>query len=277
MAGPARPPARLLLTIDVGNRQTSLAAWPLRPLADEGPEPRAHWLVGTHPGQTADEHRLILGQLLTEAGLQAAEVGAVAVACVVPGIARALGGACRTLFGTEALFVGPGLRSGMPIRTENPPELGPDRLANAVAALAGYGAPVIVLDFATALTLDLVDGEGRYQGTYIAPGIEVAAAALAERTARLGPVVLGAPRRAIGADTESGLRSGLVYGYVGLIEGLLEAAQDALDGRAAVVATGDLAAAEPLLAELAVRPQADPWLTARGLRLLHHRNQPDPA
>lgn len=275
MAGHPRPEARLLLTIDVGNRQTSLAAWPLRPADDEAPEPAAHWLVGTHPGQTADEHRLLMGQLLGEAGLKAADVGAVTVACVVPGIARAMGGACRALFGVEALFVGPGLRSGMPIRTENPPELGPDRLANAVAALAGYGAPVIVLDFATALTLDLVDGEGRYQGAFIAPGIEVAAAALADRTARLGPVALAPPKRAIGADTESGLRSGLVYGYVGLIDGLLEAAQEALDGRAAVVATGDLAAAEPLLAEMAVRPVADPWLTARGLRLLHRRNQPD--
>jgi len=273
MAGRARPGMKLLLTIDVSNTQTSLAVWPLSS-ANEAAAPLAHWLVGTHPGHTADEHRLLLAQLLADSGLVPAAVAASIVACVVPDIARALGGACLALFGTAPTFVGPGLRSGMPIRTENPHELGPDRLANAVAALDRYGAPVIVLDFSTALTLDLVDAEGRYHGTLIAPGIDVAAAALAQRTARLRRVELSAPRRAIGADTESGLRSGLVYGYAGLVDGLLEAAQEALGGRATVVATGDLAAATPVLGLTATQPVQDLWLTLHGLRLLYHRNPP---
>lgn len=274
MAGRTVPSARLLLTIDVSNTQTSLAVWPLIPGdgATAPTEPSATWSVGTHPGHTADEHRLLLAQLLADAGLVPAAVGAVIVACVVPDISRALGAACSTLFDVAPVFVGPGLRSGMPIRTENPHELGPDRLANAVAALDRYRAPVIVLDFATALTLDLVDAEGRYAGTLIAPGIDVAAAALARRTARLRRVELSAPIAAIGADTESGLRSGLVFGYAGLVDGLLEAAQTALGGRATVVATGDLAAAAAILDLAASQPIKDPWLTLHGLRLLHQRN-----
>lgn len=266
----------LLLSIDVSNRRLSLALWPL-PAGPRPPdEPLAHWLLGLRANATADELRLSLAQLLADAGLDRTAVVSCIVASVVPDLRASLHAACLGLFGSEPRFVGPGLRTGMAIRTENPAELGPDRLANALAACRIHRAPVVVLDFGTALTVDLVDAGGAYLGTLIAPGLEVAADALARRTARLGRIGLEAPERAIGADTESGLRSGLVFGYAGLIDGLLEAAQAQLGGEATVLATGDLDLAAPLLAQLHPAPQRVPWLTHQGLAILWHLN-PGPA
>lgn len=267
--------SELLLSIDVSNRRLSLALWPRQPVPRPADEPLAHWLLGLRPGATADELRLTLAQLLAADGLDPAAVGGCIVASVVPDLGAGLQAACRALFGFAPRFVGPGLRTGMLIRTESPAELGPDRLANALAAWRGYGAPVIVLDFSTALTVDLVDAAGAYVGTFIAPGLEVAADALAGRTARLRRIVLKAPERAIGADTESGLRSGLMFGYAGLVAGLLEAAQAQLGGSAAVLATGELDLAQDLIAQLDPAPLQAPWLTHQGLCILWQQN-PEP-
>lgn len=267
----------LLLSIDVSNRRLSGALWPLRPTPQAADEPLAHWLLGLRPGITADELRLTLAQLLAADGFPVAAVRGCIVASVVPDLVAGLQAACRTLFGLAPRFVGPGLRTGMHIRTESPAELGPDRLANALAAWRGYGAPIIVLDFSTALTVDLVDAAGAYVGAFIAPGLEVAADALAGRTARLRRIALSSPERAIGTDTESGLRSGLVFGYAGLVAGLVEAAQAQLGGAAAVLATGELDLAQDLIAQLDPPPLPAPWLTHQGLRLLWQQNPDAPA
>jgi len=260
-----------LLAIDVSNAHTALALWPLA-AGEDDEDGRHHWQIASDPSRTADEHRVLFGRLLADGGLSPADVGACVMSCVVPELLHTMTAACHTAFAVEPLVVGPGVRSGLRIRTENPRELGADRIANAVAALARHGAPVIVLDFATALTVDVVGADGDYLGAIIAPGIEVAADALARRTARLPRVDLAPPARAIGADTDAGLRSGVVFGYVGLVEGLVRRVHGEI-GPAPVVATGEAPWLAPILAETKVVDAYEPRLTLDGLRRIYFRQR----
>lgn len=257
-----------LIAIDVSNTHTSIAWW-----ADEvgaAPANPPHWQIASDPRRTSDELRVLLTRLLAGAGLDAREVDGVVIACVVPESLAALCATCRMTFGLEPLVVGPGVKSGLRIRTENPRELGPDRIANAVAAVARSGSPVLVLDFSTALTVDVVGAEGDYLGAIIAPGIEIAAEALARRAARLSRFDLAPPERAIGGDTDAGLRSGLVFGYLGLVEGLVSRLRREL-GPAPVIATGDGPWLPELLAHAAVVDVYHPLLTLDGLRRIYRR------
>ncbi len=274
-----------LLAIDVSNSHIGLALWPddgsrgERSPGGNGPDPGPpieHWQIATDTRRTPDEYRILFGRLLAGSDLAPEAVGSVVMACVVPEVTEPLTSACRRLFGLAPMQIGPGLRSGLRIRTESPRELGPDRVANAVAARARFGAPVVVMDFGTALTVDVVDAAGDYAGAIIAPGIEIAAQALAERTARLRRIDLVAPDAAIARDTEGALRSGLVYGYLALVEGLVERLRGQLDG-GPVVATGDA----PWLAALLEHSQAFdhhlPLLTLEGLWRIHGMNVEDAA
>src|ERR671933_1384351 len=217
-----------LLAIDVGNTQTVLGLF-------EGDELREHWRVATESERTGDELGLLLGGLVELSRLEG-----LALSCTVPALARSyeeLAG--RT--GLELLMLGPGTRTGIPIRYEDPREVGPDRIANAVAARERYGAPSIVVDFGTSTNFDVVSADGEYVGGVLAPGVEISMNALFERAARLTKVDFVEPPTVIGRTTTTALQSGLVYGFAGQVDGIVERIRAELGAEAApVVATGGL-------------------------------------
>ncbi|MFN2115295.1 MAG: type III pantothenate kinase [Anaerolineae bacterium] len=253
------------LAIDVSNTHTSLGLW-------RGSEHPLAWKIASDPARTADEHRVLITQLLERDGVAPQDVSSCVIGCVVPELAGTVEQVCRELFDVEPLVVRPGVHSGLPIRTDNPRELGADRIANAVAARERFGAPVIVLDFSTALTLDVVGPDGAYVGAVIAPGLGIAAEALSRRAARIGSTELVAPPSAIGRDTDHGLQSGLVFGYVGLIEGLVRRVREEIGADAPVVATGDEHWLQALLGQTDVIDAYEPLLTLDGLRRIHERH-----
>ncbi|HKQ59733.1 MAG TPA: type III pantothenate kinase [Candidatus Polarisedimenticolaceae bacterium] len=255
----------MLLAIDVGNTQTVFGVF-----ADE--QLRAHGRMATRRDATSDELGVQVAALFDRARLDRAGVRGVIVASVVPELNRAIDELSREQLGQEPLFVGPGVKTGMPILYENPHEVGADRIVNALAATTRYGAPVIVLDFGTATTFDVVGPAGEYWGGVIAPGLGISAEALFERAARLHRVDVRRPARVIGRNTEESIQSGLFYGYVGLIEGIVERIRGELGGAGRVVATGGLA---PVFeGELGFLDAVDPHLTLEGLRLIWRKNCP---
>jgi type III pantothenate kinase len=258
-----------LLAIDVGNSQIAIGL-------GSGGAWRARWRIRTAPRRTADEHGILLRRMFALAGCRAADVGHVVISSVVPALTPVIGATCRTLTGREPLVVGPGVRTGMAVRYDPPSALGSDRLVDAVAARARFGAPVIVIDFGTATTFNVVDDDGAFVGGAIAPGVGVAAEALARAGARLRRIDLSPPNGmpAVGRDTVHSMRSGVLYGYAGLVEGILKRIDGELDERfdapAPVVATGGMARR---VAPLVERIDAvDPDLTLDGLWLIHSLN-----
>jgi type III pantothenate kinase len=255
----------MLLAVDAGNTQTVLGLF-----RDE--RLHADWRVATRKDATADELGVLLRALFAGATIDPDLVDGMIVASVVPDLNDALRAAGERCFGFDPLFVGPGLKSGMPILYENPHEVGADRIVNAVAAQARYGAPVIVLDFGTATTFDVVSEKGEYLGGVIAPGLGVSAEALFEKAARLHRVSIRRPSRVIGRHTEQSLQSGLFHGYAALVRGLVDRIREELSCEAPVVATGGLAPVfEP---ELDFLSAVDLDLTLEGLRLLWRKNRP---
>jgi type III pantothenate kinase len=177
----------------------------------------------------------------------------------------------RQFFGVEAMVVGPGLKSGMPILYEAPREVGADRIVNAVAAFEMYGGPCIVVDFGTATTFDAISARGEYLGGAICPGIGISAEALFQRAAKLPRVDITRPKTVIGRNTVHSMQSGLYFGYLSLVEGLVARMREELDGSPKVIATGGLASL--LLAGSRLVDHLDPWLTLTGLRILYERNR----
>lgn len=254
----------MLLAVDAGNTHTVFGLF-------QGEQRRADWRIATRKEITADELGVLLHALFERGSIDPARVDGMAVASVVPDLGEALRTTGRRYFGCEPLFVGPGLKTGMPILYDNPHEVGADRIVNAVAAQARFGAPVIVLDFGTATTFDVVDRDGAYLGGVIAPGVGVSAEALFEKAARLHRVSIRRPGRVIGRFTEQSLQSGLFHGYAALVEGLVERIREELGQAAPVVATGGLAPVfEP---ELGLVEAVDPGLTLEGLRLIYEKNR----
>jgi type III pantothenate kinase len=248
-----------LLAIDVGNTQTALG------LFDGGSLAR-HWRLATEPQRTGDELRLFLGGLLELASLDG-----ICLASTVPTLIRSYEELAAGV-GNPLLVLGPGTRTGIPIRYDDPREVGPDRIANAVAARERYGSPSIVVDFGTSTNFDVVSADGEYIGGVLAPGIEVSMEALFGRAARLVKVDYVAPETAIGKTTESALRSGLVYGFAGQVDGIVERIRGELgDDRAQVVATGGLA--ELIAPHSRTVETIDPFLTLEGLRVVWELNQ----
>ncbi len=254
----------MLLAIDVGNTHTVLGLF-------EGEVVRAHWRVATRKDATPDEVGVLLRELFAGAGLDPTAVGGVIVSSVVPDLNDVLAKAGARYFRRDPLFVEPGVRTGLPILYENPHEVGADRIVNAVAAVARYGPPVIVLDFGTATTLDVVSAKGEYLGGVIAPGLGISAEALFARAARLSRVPLRRPRRVIGANTEESVQSGLFHGYASLVEGLVRRVRAELGAEAKVVATGGLA--RVFEGEMPFLDAVDPGLTLEGLRLIWEKNR----
>lgn len=250
-----------LLLIDVGNTQTVVGL-------DDGVA-TSTWRLSTQTARTTDEYRLLLSSLL-DGKLDG--VGGAALSSVVPPATVALRAAIHGLVGIEPVVVGPGTRTGMPLRVDNPREVGADRIVNALGAVERYGAPVITIDFGTATTVDLVGGDGEYQGGAIAPGLTIAAEALVSSTAALRRVDVVAPARAAGHNTVEAIQSGLVFGYAGLVDGLIGRIIAELgDGDVPLVATGGLADVVVPHCEHAI--VLDPHLTLRGLRVVWERNR----
>jgi type III pantothenate kinase len=225
--------------------------------------------MGTYPEGGPDEIRALLSAFLAEAP-PGARPSAAVMASVVPELEGPMVAALTALLGAPPLQIGPGVKTGMPIRTDDPREVGADRIAGAIAAQARFGSPVVVVDFGTSINVDCVDAEGAYAGTFIAPGMDVAADALARRTAGLRRVTLAAPRAAIATSTDEALRSGLVLGYAGLVDGLVAAAREAV-GAAPVVATGTASWIPILLAACPSIETHDELLALRGLAMIYER------
>ena len=253
-----------LLAVDVGNTNTVLGLFEGRDLA-------AHWRLTTRRDATSDEIVLSIQGLLASVGRSGELASDVIVASVVPSLRFPMKQALRQITDREPLFVEPGIRTGMPILYDTPQEVGADRIVNAVAAHARLGGPCIVVDFGTATTFDVVTAKGEYAGGVIVPGITISAEALFERAARLWRVDIRRPEKVVGKTTTQSIQSGLYFGYLSLVDGLIDRISKELEVRPRVIATGGLA---ELFGGGSERIEAvDPLLTLTGLLLIHDRNR----
>ena len=255
----------MLLVVDVGNTQTHFGG------VRDG-EVIERWRFATDRSSTSDELGAALRNLLALRGLGFEDVDASALSSTVPELAPEWVEMARRYLGHEMLVVGPGVKTGMPIRTDNPRELGADRLVNAVAAWARFGRACIVVDFGTAITYDVVSGEGEYVGGIISPGLEISLEALSRRAAKLPQVELGEPRALIGKTTADAVRSGIVYGFAGQVDGIVGRLREELGAEVPVIATGGLA--HHLVPSFTESIDAvDDLLTLEGLRLIWELNR----
>jgi type III pantothenate kinase len=253
----------MLLAIDVGNTNIAFGTY------DQGRWTN-HWRIRTVPDKMPDEYGVLFRDLMRDGGLKMEEIDHVVLSSVVPPLTGALSEMLRQETGRPPLVIGPGVRTGLRIRTDNPTEVGADLVANAVAAYARFQANCITVDFGTALTFTAVAEPGDLLGVAIAPGLNAAANALFRGTAQLPRVQLIPPPAAIGRNTTHSIQSGLVFGYVGLVEALIGRMRKELGGEAAAIATGGLA---PIIAPLTQQfTEIDPWLTLEGLRIIAERN-----
>ncbi|MGB6066684.1 MAG: type III pantothenate kinase [Desulfomonilaceae bacterium] len=255
----------MLLAIDVGNTNTVIGIY-------DGTKRIAFWRIRTVEDATADEFRMMLRSLAATDKLKSLQLDGIIISCVVPPLIGALEELCSNFLKLPPLFVGPGIKSGMPIRYDNPKEVGADRIVNAVAAYERYGGHLIAVDFGTATTFDYINKAGEYEGGSIAPGVKIAAEALFHQASKLFRVELVAPPRVIAKDTASAIQSGIVFGYASLVDGILMRMFDELGSRPKVIATGGLA--RVLSAETTLVDEIDDDLTMEGLRILYQRNRP---
>ncbi|HWF73291.1 MAG TPA: type III pantothenate kinase [Solirubrobacteraceae bacterium] len=254
----------MLLVVDVGNTQTHFGVWGEHALQE-------HWRFATVRDSTSDEVGAALSNLLGLRGFGFGDVEKSILSSTVPQLVEQWTLMAARYLGHRMLAVGPSIRTGMPIRIDNPREVGADRLVNAVAAYDRLGGPCIVVDFGTAITYDVVSAAGEYLGGIISPGAEISIEALSERAARLPKVELAEPRSLIGKSTVDAIRSGIVYGFAGQVEGIVRRLREQLGSDTPVIATGGLASAVvPFILETI--DEVDELLTLKGLRLIYERN-----
>lgn len=255
----------MLLAIDTGNTNVTIGVF-------DGEKLRATWRIYTQINQMADEYAVLLLNLLGHHGIRVEDIRDVAVSCVVPPLRATFNQLFQRYFNVKPLIVGPGIKTGIRIRMDNPREVGSDRIANATAAHAIYKDTVIVVAMGTATAFDTVSKSGDYLGGAVAPGIAISAEALFTRTAALPRVEFVRPKHAIGTNTVAAIQSGLIFGYAGLIEGVVSRIQEELGEKAKVVATGgyaDLIAGETKIIDI-----LNPDLTLEGLKILYEMNTP---
>jgi type III pantothenate kinase len=264
----------MLLAIDVGNTNTVLGLY-----NTDSPELVADWRITTHKNQTSDEYGVLFLSLFAMRQIDVSKITAIVVSSVVPPLDSTIRRLCERYFNLRPMFVEPGIKTGMPLLVDNPAELGADRIVNGVAAFARFGGPIIVVDFGTATTFDVITARGEYIGGVIAPGLGISADALFSRAAKLARVDIKRPARTIGTNTIAHLQSGLFYGYIGLVDGILERMLAEIQASQAdgsttapkVIATGGLA--HMLHNDSKYITAIDDMLTLDGLRLLYERNR----
>ena len=254
----------MLLTVDIGHTNIVLGLY-------DGAQLRDSWRAATDPRRTADEYAVTIYEFLARRGYRIEQIADCAVSSVVPALTPVFRDLAKRYWEIDPLVVSVDIDLGLRVLTDNPREVGADRIVNAVAAKALYGAPAIVIDFGTATTWDVVNADGDYIGGAIAPGVGISAEALASRAARLHRIELTFPPSAIGKNTDAAMRVGILYGYVGIVEGLTERIRRELGGNVRVIATGGLAGL--IAAQTPVIERVDPDLTLLGLRLLWERNR----
>ncbi len=253
----------MLLAVDVGNTQTHLGAFENDRLVE-------HWRFQTRSGATGDELAERIAGLLALSGMTLADLDAVCVSSVVPPLGVQYEQLVKRYLEAECLTIGPGVKTGMPIRIENPLEVGADRLVNSIAAYERFRSACVVVDFGTGINIDVVSAEGEYLGGAIGPGLEISLSALIERAARITRIDLAAPQTAIGRSSRAAIQSGFVFGFAGLIDGVVGRIKGEL-GEAKLLATGGLAHVVVPFTETI--EEVDDMLTLKGLRLIYERNK----
>jgi len=255
----------MLLTIDIGNSNITFGVY------DRQNVLQCNWRIKTDHGRLSDEYGIIMLGLMRHEGLNFEHIRGVAVASVVPPLTRVFSQMVRRFIRQEALVVEAGIKTGVKIRYDSPRDVGADRIVDAVATFKLYGGPACVVDFGTATTFDAISETGDYLGGAIAPGIGIAAEALFSQTSKLPRVDLVRPAKAIGTNTVQAIQSGLIFGYVGMVEGMVARYKEELGDNLRVIATGGLA--EIIANETKVIEVVNPWLTLEGLRMIWEMNQ----
>ncbi|WP_428910350.1 type III pantothenate kinase [Niallia sp. Krafla_26] len=254
----------MIFVFDVGNTNTVLGVY-------EEDELQYHWRIETNRSKTADEYAMTIKSLFEHENLLFSDISGIIISSVVPPIMTALESMCEKYFHINPLIVGPGVKTGLNIKYDNPREVGADRIVNAVAAIHEYGSPLIIVDFGTATTYCYINEHKQYMGGAIAPGVGISTEALYTRAAKLPRIEIARPENGvIGKNTVSAMQSGIFYGYVGQVEGVVKRMTEECDQTPTVIATGGLASL--IAEESSVINIVDPFLTLKGLQLIYKRN-----
>jgi type III pantothenate kinase len=253
----------MLLAIDIGNTNVVLGVF-------DGKKLLTHWRIVTKPDRTEDEYGMLIHNFFRTASLDKAQTKGIIISCVVPPMVRTMEELCAKYLHVTPLFIGPGIKTGMPIRYDNPHEVGADRIVNAVAAYEKFKRPLVIVDFGTATTFDYISPGGEYMGGAIAPGIGISTEALFLKASKLPRIELVRPSTIIGKNTTASLQAGIMYGYIAMVDGIVEKIKKEVETDPRVIATGGMA--DVIAEESRTIDEVDNLLTLEGLRLIYEKN-----